>query len=364
MRQQVRSFLTAASFVAALAAGGFGISVFGANVLLADSDSDAARVTAEKSDGWRSVRTGTPGRVSILDQQAAVLIQSEGEIWRSIRNGPVSVVGAWSMLGMLLLLLVFYLWRGRIRLTARPNQREVIRFNGLERFAHWMTATSFIVLALSGLNLLYGRYVFIPLVGKEMFAIITVGGKVLHNFVAFPFMAGVALMFVLWVRHNIPGRVDLDWLRQGGGLLSDRHHPAADRFNAGQKAIFWIVVLGGFSVSLSGVALLMPFSLPIFGKTFALLNIFGLGFPETVTPMQEMQLSQVWHAVVSLGLIIVMFAHIYIGTVGMEGAFQAMGTGKVDSAWAKQHHSLWGSKAEQAETEESPAVTGGSESPG
>ena len=362
MRPQVRSFLTAVGFVAALAAGGFGISVFGADVLLADSD--AAQVTAGKSDGWRSVRTGTAGRISIPDQRAAVLIQSEGEIWRSIRNGPVSVVGAWSILAMLLLLLVFYLWRGRVRLAGRPNQREVIRFNGLERFAHWMTATSFIVLALSGLNLLYGRYVFIPLVGKEAFAIVTEAGKILHNFVAFPFMVGIALMFVLWVRHNIPKRVDLAWLRQGGGLLSDRHHPAADRFNAGQKAIFWIVVLGGFSVSLSGVALLMPFSLPIFGKTFALLNLFGLSFPESLSPMQEMQLSQVWHAVVSLGLIIVMFAHIYIGTVGMEGAFQAMGTGKVDSAWAKQHHSLWAPKAEQAETEGSPAAPGVSESPG
>ena len=352
MSQPLRSFLAAVALIAGLAAAGYVAVIVGATGVVGDSHT--AMEAGAKSDGWRGVRGGAAGRVSIPDPQAGVLIQSEGEIWRSIRNGPVTAGGAWSMFLVLVLLAVFYAWRGRIPVAGAPARREVVRFNGIERFAHWMTATSFIVLALSGLNLLYGRYLFIPVVGKEAFAVVTEAGKVLHNFVAFPFMAGLVLMFVLWVRHNVPTRTDLQWLRLGGGLLSDRHHPAAGRFNAGQKAIFWIVILGGVSVSLSGVALLMPFAFPIFGKTFALLNLFGFGLPDMLTPMQEMQLAQVWHAVVSLGLIVVMFAHIYIGTIGMEGAFQAMGSGRVDVAWAKQHHSLWATRADEPAPEEGP----------
>ncbi len=350
MSQQLRAFLTAVSVIVGLTAAGYGVAIMGAAVV--SSDTDTVVEQSGRSDGWRGVRTGTAGRVSIPDPQAGVLIQSDGEIWRSIRNGPVTVIGAWGMFAMLVLLVLFYAWRGRIALAGKPTHREVVRFNGIERFAHWMTATSFIVLALSGLNLLYGRYLFIPVIGKEAFATVTEAGKVLHNFVAFPFMFGVVLMFVLWVRHNLPARTDLNWIRQGGGLFSDRHHPAADRFNTGQKAIFWIVVLGGISVSLSGLALLLPFAFPMFGKTFAFLNLFGFGFPETLTSMQEMQLAQLWHSVVSLGLIVVMFAHIYIGTIGMEGAFQAMGSGRVDAAWAEQHHSLWAASAEEAPAED------------
>ncbi len=349
MSGQLRAFLTAVALMTVLAVGGYAFTIFSADHVFGQTDA----VTAEsgKSDGWRGVRQGSPGRVSLPDPQGAVLIQSDGEIWRSVRNGPVSVLGAWSMLGMLAVLALFFVWRGKIRLHAEPEKREVVRFNGLERFTHWMTATSFIVLAVTGLNILYGRYVFIPIVGKETFAAVTEAGKILHNFLAFPFMLGVLMMFVLWVRHNLPSRTDFAWLRVAGGLFSDRHHPAAEKFNAGQKAIFWIVVLGGASVSLSGIALLQPFSFPLFAKTFAILNVIGLGLPDSLTPMQEMQLAQLWHAVVSLGLIVVIFAHIYIGSVGMEGAFQAMGSGRVDAAWARQHHSLWAAEASTATDE-------------
>ncbi len=345
----LRAFLAAAGLVAALALAGYGVVILGAAGVTGNPDGAAA--AAGKSDGWRGVRSGGAGRVSLPDPQAAVLIQSEGEIWRSIRNGPLTMAGVWGMFAMLAALVLFYAWRGRIPVTATPARSEVVRFNGVERFAHWLTAGSFIVLALSGLNLLYGRYLLIPVIGKDAFAVITEAGKILHNFVAAPFMVGIVLMFVLWVRHNLPARVDWTWIRQGGGLLSDRHHPPSARFNAGQKVIFWIVVLGGLSVSLSGISLLAPFGLPLFGKTFAFLNLFGFGLPETLTAMQEMQLAHLWHAVVSLGLIIVMFAHIYIGTIGMEGAFQAMGSGRVDRAWARQHHSLWATDAEEGARE-------------
>lgn len=334
-----RAFLAGAGAVLLLSAGGFaGVA------LTADPAGETPRGAVEaeaKSDGWRAVRQGVEGRVSIPNRQAGVLVQSDGEIWRSVRNGPVSVAGAWSLLAVAALLLLFYAWRGTIRLAGPAEGRDVVRFRFLDRFAHWLTATSFIVLALTGLNVLYGRYVLVPVMGKEAFAALAGAGKVLHNFLAFPFMAGVALMFVLWVRDNLPARADLQWLAKAGGMLSDRHHPPAGKFNAGQKAVFWVVVLGGFSVSLSGIALLFPFSLPLFGGTFQALNLLGAGLPEALTPMQEMQLAHLWHAVVGLGLVAVILAHVYIGTVGMEGAFRAMGSGRVDAAWARQHHPLW-----------------------
>ena len=149
------------------------------------------------------------------------------------------------------------------------------------------------------------------------------------------------MMLVLWLRHNIPNRYDLIWLSKAGGLFTKGVHPPSKKFNAGQKVIFWVVVLGGFSISLSGISLLFPFEFKMFEGTYALLNVFGAGLPETLTPMQEMQLSQLWHTIVGLFLIAVVLAHIYIGSVGMEGAFAAMGSGQVDENWAREHHNLW-----------------------
>ncbi len=344
--EKFRAFLVGASLALALSAVGLGGAVLTAG---AEEEIPRGSVAVEgKSDGWRAVRGGVEGRVSIPDRRAGVLVQSEGEIWRSVRNGPLMMYGGLSLLVVIAILALFYAIRGTIRLSEPVAGRQVVRFPAFERFAHWLTATSFIVLALTGLNLLYGRDLLIPLIGKDAFAVVAMAGKTLHNFVSFPFMLGIALMFVLWVRHNLPSRTDLVWLAKGGGMFSDKAHPPAGKFNAGQKAVFWIVVLGGFSVSLSGIALLFPFAIRPFGGTFEIINLFGAGLPETLTLMQEMQLAHVWHTIVSLGLIAVILAHIYIGTIGMEGAFQAMGSGKVDTAWARHHHSLW----ETAEEEE------------
>ena len=293
------------------------------------------------SDFWRAIRQGEMGSVTIPNAQAGQLIQSEGDNWRAIRNGPVTVYGAWSMLGIVALLALFFAVRGRIRIDSGPSGTTIERFNMVERLAHWITAVSFVVLALTGLNILYGRHVLLPILGPEIFSAITIGGKYAHNFLSFAFMVGVVMIFVLWVRHNLPSRVDLKWLALGGGMFKKGVHPPAKKFNAGQKLIFWAVILGGISISLSGLALLFPFELPIFAKTFQVLNIFGLGLPENLTMMQEMQLSQLWHGIVGLVLIAIIIAHIYIGTLGMEGAFEAMGSGQVDVNWAKEHHSLW-----------------------
>lgn len=293
------------------------------------------------ADLWRAIREGAAGTVSIQDERAATLIQSEGDNWRAIRNGPISVYGSWIVLGMVALLALFFLIRGRIKIEAGPSRTTIERFSAIERFAHWLSAGTFVILALTGLNLLYGRYVLLPVIGPEAFSVLTYWGKYAHNFLAFPFMLGILMMFVLWVRHNIPNKYDLIWISKAGGLFTSGSHPPSKKFNAGQKLIFWTVALGGFSLSLSGIALLFPFEFAPWAATFAKLNALGFDLPATVTPMAEMQLSQAWHAIVSLVMIAVIIAHIYIGSIGMEGAFDAMGTGHVDTNWAREHHNLW-----------------------
>lgn len=272
------------------------------------------------ADVWRAIRQGMPGTSSLPNPRAGVLIQSEGESWRALRNGPIATYGAWALAGVLGVLALFFLLRGRIRLDAPATGRTVQRFNGLERGAHWLTAGSFIVLALTGLNVLYGRYALLPLIGPEAFAALTGWGKLAHNYLGFAFMAGVLAIFLLWVRDNIPERADLGWFAKAGGLFSRNVHPEAKKFNGGQKVIFWSTVLGGAALGFTGLALLFPFS---FGGT------------------QDMQLYQMIHAITALAMVVVIIGHIYIGSVGMEGAFDAMGSGQVEEEWAREHHALW-----------------------
>jgi formate dehydrogenase subunit gamma len=315
--------------------------------------------TSSDSEFWRAVRHGQSGTVSIPDKQAGIMIQSEGDNWRAWRNGPFTVGGAWGLLGMIGFLALFFVLRGRIRIDAGPAGRHIERFNGVDRFAHWLSAVSFIVLGLTGLNVLYGKHVLLPALGPDAFAVITRAGKYAHNFVSFAFMVGLVLMFVLWVRHNIPNRHDLVWLVKAGGLFVKGVHPPSKRFNAGQKILFWLVILGGLSLSLSGISLLFPFQVPMFAVTFEVLNVFGLGLPADFTPMEEMQWSQLWHALASLIMIFVILGHIYIGSLGMEGAFDAMGTGHVDENWAREHHNLWVAEVKG----EAPGGHGGSPQP-
>ena len=210
-----------------------------------------------------------------------------------------------------------------------------------DRFAHWLMAISFIILALTGLNILYGKYILLPLLGPEVFSSITIVGKIAHNFIAFAFMAGLGLSFVCWVIHNIPSKLDIEWLQQGGGMFDEKLHPPARKFNAGQKIVFWAVMLGGLSISLSGWALLFPYETKMMAKTFGMLNMIGFNLPTDLTPLHEQQLQQIWHGIVGLVLIVLVIAHIYIGSIGMQGAFDAMYSGKVDRNWAKEHHKIW-----------------------
>ena len=293
------------------------------------------------SELWRAVRNGVQGNVSIPDKQAGVLVQSEGDIWRAWRNGPVTVTGIWIVFGMLGLLALFFAIRGRIRIEAGPSGQTIERFNGIERFAHWLTASCFIVLAVTGLNMLYGKHVLLPVLGPEAFSVLSMAGKYAHNYLAFGFMTGVVIMFVLWVRDNIPNKYDMQWIAEAGGLLTKGVHPPSRKFNAGQKFFFWALVLGGTSLALSGITLLFPFQLAIWQPVFQALNAVGFNLPGELTAMEEIQLSQISHAVVGMIMIAIMLAHIYIGSLGMEGAFDAMGTGQVDENWAREHHSVW-----------------------
>jgi formate dehydrogenase subunit gamma len=259
------------------------------------------------------------GLGTIPDVKSYVIEQPEGREWRQFHEFWLHWIGAIAVLGMLALLIVFYLARGMVRIESGRAGSKIVRFNAFERFVHWMTATCFIVLALSGLNITFGKEVLLPLIGPSAFSSWSLAAKYAHNFVSFPFTLGVALIFLMWIGGNIPNSVDVEWLKQGGGIVGHKH-PAAYRFNAGQKAIYWIVVIGGAAVAVTGYLLMFPF----YGTTIA-----------------QMQLAQVVHGVVAVLFVAVMLAHIYIGTIGMEGAFEAMGSGTVDVNWAKEHHNLW-----------------------
>jgi formate dehydrogenase subunit gamma len=160
-------------------------------------------------------------------------------------------------------------------------------------------------------------------------------------------MAGLALTFLLWVWHSFPSWRDVVWIAKGGGLLVRGSHAQAWKFNAGQKFVFWAVMLGGLSLSLSGIALLFPLQTAVLAKTFTAVNWLGSlvqhspNLPTSFTPVQEMQYAATWHGVAALSLIAVIIGHIYMATLGMQGAFSAMGSGQVDVNWAKEHHGLW-----------------------
>jgi formate dehydrogenase subunit gamma len=259
------------------------------------------------------------GRCTLPDQKACTIEQPAGRDWRHFHQVTLRWIGAISILGMLVLLVVFYLTRGMVRLEAGRSGRVLVRFSTFERLVHWMTAACFITLAITGLNITFGKPLLLPLIGPEAFTTWSQWAKYAHNYLSFAFTLGVFMIFMMWIAWNIPNRRDIEWLKEGGGMVGHKH-PPADRFNAGQKMIYWIVVIGGTAVAVSGYLLMFPF--------------YG-------TNIADMQVAQVVHGVVALLFVAAMLAHIYIGTIGMEGAFEAMWDGTVDVNWAKEHHSVW-----------------------
>ncbi len=259
------------------------------------------------------------GRIDIPDTRASVLIQPAGRKWDYFHEVLLHWGAAIVILGMIALLALGYLVLGRLRISAGRSGKKIVRFGGFERFSHWLTAVSFVLLGLTGLNITFGKLLLLPLIGPESFSAFAQISKYVHNFVSFAFVVGLVLIVGLFFRDNIPGKVDVEWVKQGGGFIKSKHAHAG-RFNAGEKAIFWFALGAGIAVIISGYFLLFPFYWT---------NIAG------------MQVAQVVHAVIAVLFVAVILAHIYIGTLGMEGAFEAMGTGKVDLNWAKEHHDLW-----------------------
>ncbi|MCV3273101.1 formate dehydrogenase subunit gamma [Roseobacter sinensis] len=312
---------------------------------------------ASDPDLWRAYRYNTAAITTQARGPAAeVLIQDGGMRWLLFREGPLLTYGTGLLGGMIVLLALFYLIRGRIRIDGEKTGQTILRFKSAERFAHWLLAGSFILLGITGLITLAGRKVLIPAFGHEAFATIAVASKWVHNNVSWAFMLALVLVFVFWVVHNLPDRTDINWILKGGGIFG-RGHPPAKKFNAGQKLIFWSVIILGGSISASGLSLLFPFELPMFAPTFEKLNALGLpqlvGLGElntALTPHEEMQYAQLWHAIVSFVLMAIIIAHIYIGSVGMEGAYAAMGDGQVELQWAREHHSIWTAEVEEEQS--------------
>lgn len=284
--------------------------------------SAAAAPTADSvtEDALLRANAQIRGRISIPDAKASVLEQPQGRTWRGFHESYLPWIAGLAILLMLAALIAFYLWKGPVRLERRDlSAQKIRRFSGPERFAHWLIAVSFLIQAATGLNYVFGKRLLLPLMSPHAFAELTEWSKALHLSVAWAFALGWILVFVFWVRDNLPIREDWAWLKSFGGFFDNRRVHAG-KFNAGQKIMFWSVTVGGALMIASGLLLMFPFS---------------------VLDVNGMQVMNGVHALVGALFVAGILAHIYIGTVGMEGAFDAMGKGEVDLAWAEHHHDLW-----------------------
>jgi formate dehydrogenase subunit gamma len=272
---------------------------------------------------WREVRSGEApyASSSVRGPEATVLVQSWGETWRQIRNGPVTFWGGWLVVIVLLIFSALYFAKGPVKLHDRPSGRLIHRFTSFEQVVHWSVAISFCVLGLSGLIMLFGKHVLLPIIGYTLFAWLTMLAKNLHNFVGPFFIVSVAIFAVMFVRYNIPRAYDFRWFAKSWAYVTGKEHVPSGKFNAGEKVWFWLGVIGlSIVVSWSGLILLFP------------------NFDQTRAVMQN---AWIWHAVAGLFYIALALGHIYLGTLGVEGAYQAMRTGYVDEVWAKEHHEIW-----------------------
>ena len=272
------------------------------------------------ADVYRAVRDGTAQSITFTAPADRMLIQSEGQTWRQWRNGPLTQIGGWLLAGVFIALVLFRLVRGKIMLEGPPTGRLIQRFSTVERMTHWTVALSFVLLAITGLTLLFGKHVIIPVIGYSAFSWIAALGKNVHNFVGPLFFASTLVMVALFARDNVWQAIDALWIRKAGGLLSGEHVPSW-RFNFGEKTWFWIgVVILGLLVGITGLV---------------------LDFPGNGQIRQDMQLAHIIHTSGAMIFIALSLGHIYIGSVGMEGSLASMKTGYVDETWAREHHEYW-----------------------
>jgi formate dehydrogenase subunit gamma len=281
---------------------------------------------------WREVRSGQSNYASIPGREASVLVQpaarfpfqdamtTAGEAWRKFRNGPVTFYGGWLVVLVCALLAAIYFGLGPIKLSEKPTGRMIERFTPAERWTHWTVAISFCVLGASGLIILFGKHVLLPILGYTLFAWLTALAKNLHNFVAPLFIASLLVFIVMYAKDNLPEKGDLSWLVHGWKMFLGHDMPSG-RFNGGEKVWFWAGVVGlCLIVSASGVILLFP------------------NFDQLRATMQQASIVHVISALLVVGYAL---AHIYMGTIGVEGAYRNMRDGFTDEAWAKEHHENW-----------------------
>ena len=296
--------------------------------------------TNPRANYWRAVREGQPGSGAggtsyssvtgrpmpgsdalWLNREADNLISGSAQNWRQIRNRVIAVYGGWILFGLIVVMLHFYAIRGKIKLEDGRSGARILRWTAWERFVHWTTAASFLVLAVTGLSLLFGRSILIPIMGPEGFAAWAAVAMYLHELVGpWIFTPAVAILLSMWLVHNLPERGDLEWWLKGGGIIG-KSHPSSGRVNSGEKLWFWFIATVGVACIVTGVILAFP-----------------LEWEQT---RSTMQLSSVIHGVAALLWIGFWMGHAYIGTVGTEGALEGMTTGYVDANWAKQHHDRW-----------------------
>lgn len=285
---------------------------------------------------WRQVNSGAAGYSSLPKAQApeaGVLIQpfvqypgsrltNAGEAWRQVRNDWLIPYGGALILIVLGAIALFY-WRvGPIKLHNKPTGRMLLRFTSFERSVHWANAIAFSILAISGLIMAFGKFFLLPLMGTTLFGWLTYLLKNAHNFAGPVFAVSLLIVIITFVRDNLPAKSDLSWLLKAGGMFSE-HEPKSGRFNAGEKIVFWggVFLLGLIVV---GSGLVMDKLIP------------GLGYERST-----MQLAHMVHSVSNILMVVMFMGHIYLGTLGTEGAYQGMKTGYVDETWAKEHHALW-----------------------
>lgn len=285
---------------------------------------------------WRAVGQGVSGYTSLPKSQAPEagnLIQpfvqypgsrlaSAGESWRQVRNNIIIPYGAALLLIAVGAMALFYFSKGTIELHGEETGRKIERFTPFERSAHWANAIAFVTLAISGIVIAYGKYFLLPILGGTLFGWLSFALKNLHNFAGPLFAVSLAVVFITFVRDNLPSKDDVVWLLKGGGLFSGTEVPS-HRFNAGEKVVFWGGVLFlGLIVVGSGLVLDML-------------------IPGLIYERATMQIASMIHGVAALFMMAMFIGHIYMGTIGMRGAYKAMRTGYVDETWAKEHHELW-----------------------
>ncbi|HBR97233.1 MAG TPA: formate dehydrogenase subunit gamma [Gammaproteobacteria bacterium] len=271
-----------------------------------------------RSNFWRAVREGNSGYTAVRGDEANVLIQNGGENWRQLKQ-PVAQYGGWFIGAVALACLLFLLLKGRLRLENGESGMTVERWTTFERTLHWVNATLFIILGVTGLSLAYGRVVLIPIIGKDVFAAYAGLAKVVHDYLGPVFGVVLTVLLLRWLWMNIPSMTDVRWFLKGGGMFTNEH-VAAGKTNGGEKAWYWLLFFGGIAVVASGVV---------------------LDFPNLGATRGDMQLANLIHTGSALILVGAAVGHIFIGSIGSEGSLRAMTTGRVDVEWARQHHDLW-----------------------